>query len=313
MYNILLLGGTGFIGKNIIESFYSDKKCNLIVVSRDPNLLENPIFLGDNITVMIGSLLDSDFIENLIDDYKINVIIHLASSLIPSSPESAFFDGMNSIIIPTFKLIDFIANREIKFIFFSSGGTIYGNASFLIKETNSLNPINNYGFSKLIIENYIKFKSNSSRLNYIILRPSNVYGKYQSFDGNQGFISVAVNKIHYDKTIEIWGDGSVRREFMYVEDLADFIFYAIEHFENMPQNINVGLGHDYTINEYYNIIAKVVGYKGKFVHDLSKPVGMKQKLIDDTKLKAFGWHYKTSLEEGILKTYDYYRQEVIHD
>ena len=96
-------------------------------------------------------------------------------------------------------------------------------------------------------------------------------------------------------------------------DLADFIFYAIEHFENMPQNINVGLGHDYTINEYYNIIAKVVGYKGKFVHDLSKPVGMKQKLIDDTKLKAFGWHYKTSLDEGILKTYDYYRQEVIHD
>jgi len=68
----------------------------------------------------------------------------------------------------------------------------------------------------------------------------------------------------------------------------------------------VGLGTDYSINEYYQVVAKVVGFTGSFKHDLSKPVGMKQKLIDDQKLKEFGWKYKTALNDGIRKTYEYY-------
>ena len=78
----------------------------------------------------------------------------------------------------------------------------------------------------------------------------------------------------------------------------------------MPQNINVGLGHDYSIIDYYKIIANVIGYKGKFNHDMSKPTGVKQKLIDIKKLNKLGWSYKTSLELGIKKTYDYFLSEV---
>ncbi len=113
--------------------------------------------------------------------------------------------------------------------------------------------------------------------------------------------------------IDIWGDGEARREFMYAGDLAEFIFYAIEHFTAMPQNLNVGLGTDFTINEYYQRIAKVVGYPGTFKHDLSKPVGMRQKLIDDSQLKAFGWTHKTKLNDGIQKTIDFYLSEQKHD
>ena len=78
----------------------------------------------------------------------------------------------------------------------------------------------------------------------------------------------------------------------------------------MPQNINIGLGHDYSINDYYSEIARILGYKGKFSHDLTKPTGMKQKLIDDTKLKEFGWNSKTSLTEGLRKTIDYYKSKI---
>jgi GDP-L-fucose synthase len=78
----------------------------------------------------------------------------------------------------------------------------------------------------------------------------------------------------------------------------------------MPQNINVGLGYDYSINDYYSEIATVLNYKGKFSHDLTKPTGMKQKLIDDTKLKEFGWSSKTTLTEGLRKTIDYYRSKI---
>ena len=154
---------------------------------------------------------------------------------------------------------------------------------------------------------------------YKTVIPCNLYGKYDKFDPKHSHMLPAViKKIHEAKeknqdSLDIWGDGEARREFMYTEDLADFIYYALENFENMPQNINVGLGHDYTINEYYEVIAEVIGYKGTFMHDLSKPVGMRQKLIDDTKLQTFGWQHKTTLKEGIEKIYEYYKKEVVND
>ena len=108
--------------------------------------------------------------------------------------------------------------------------------------------------------------------------------------------------------VVVWGDGSARREFMYTEDLADFIFYAIDNFKKMPQNINVGLGRDYTIKEYYNAIAKEVQFTGGFIYDVSKPIGMKQKLVDISKLNDFGWQSKTSLEKGIKNTIQFYKE-----
>ena len=100
---------------------------------------------------------------------------------------------------------------------------------------------------------------------------------------------------------------------MYAGDFANFVYYAINNFEAMPQNINVGIGHDYTVNEYYQKIADIVGYKGELTHDLSKPIGMQQKLIDNTKLKEFGWKYQTTLEQGVQKTYEYLLNKVAHD
>ena len=97
---------------------------------------------------------------------------------------------------------------------------------------------------------------------------------------------------------------------MYAADIADFIYYAVENFVKMPQNINVGLGLDCSIIEYYKIIADVIGYKGKFNYDISKPTGMKKKLIDNKRLNNFGWSHQTSLELGIKKTYDYFLNEV---
>ena len=150
---------------------------------------------------------------------------------------------------------------------------------------------------------------------YKTVIPCNLYGKYDKFDPEHShMIPAVIRKINNAKekdleSIDIWGDGLARREFMYAADFADFVYYAIDNFESMPQNINVGLGHDYTINEYYQKIANAVGYQGSFTHDLSRPTGMQQKLIDDTKLKAFGWQYQTTLGQGIKKTYDYFLSE----
>ena len=152
--------------------------------------------------------------------------------------------------------------------------------------------------------------------NYKTVIPCNLYGKYDKFHPkNSHMIPAVISKIHNAKLsnaseISIWGDGNSRREFMYAEDLADFIFYALTNFDKMPQNINVGLGHDFSINEYYSEIAKLLDYKGEFSHDLTKPTGMKQKLIDDTKLKEFGWKSRITLTEGLSKTIDYYKSKI---
>jgi GDP-L-fucose synthase len=109
-----------------------------------------------------------------------------------------------------------------------------------------------------------------------------------------------------EKSVEIWGDGTARREFMYAGDLATAIVRSIKNFDSLPSFMNVGLGHDYTINEYYQAAAEVVGYTGSFVHDLSKPVGMARKLVSIQRQRDWGWTANTDLKSGIEKTYEFY-------
>ena len=106
--------------------------------------------------------------------------------------------------------------------------------------------------------------------------------------------------------VEIWGDGTARREFMYAPDLADAVLRAANDITTCPEVTNIGLGHDFTINEYYKEVADVIGWTGKFTHDLKRPVGMKQKLCDTSRAIEWGWRAPTSLRTGIEKTYEFY-------
>ncbi len=116
-------------------------------------------------------------------------------------------------------------------------------------------------------------------------------------------------KLHGEKYVEIWGDGSARREFMFASDLTHFIWSNLDNFNNIPNLMNVGLGYDFDIKEYYQTIAEVIGYSGEFIYDLSKPIGMKQKLVDISLQKKLNWAPKYSLKEGIKITYDYFLKQ----
>ncbi|SDZ78750.1 GDP-L-fucose synthase family protein [Microbulbifer marinus] len=183
--------------------------------------------------------------------------------------------------------------------------------------TGELEPTNEgYALAKSACARLCEYiNREDDRFVYKTVIPCNLYGRYDKFDPRHShMIPAVIRKLSEAarddvESIDIWGDGLARREFMYAADLADFIFYAIRNLESMPQNINVGLGEDYSINEYYRAIAEVVGYSGDFVHDLSKPVGMRQKLIDDTNLNEFGWRHNTSLVEGLRLTYQYFLEE----
>ena len=150
---------------------------------------------------------------------------------------------------------------------------------------------------------------------YKTLIPCNIYGRYDKFDPSHShLISAIIHKIHQAKkngqeNVEIWGDGTARREFMYAGDLSDVILRSINHFDTLPSYMNVGLGYDYSINEYYQTAADIMGYTGSFVHDLTKPVGMARKLVDVARQKAWGWSAGYDLRSGIEATYNYYLKE----
>ena len=109
-----------------------------------------------------------------------------------------------------------------------------------------------------------------------------------------------------NNVVEIWGTGEARREFMFVEDLIDFITWSIDNYDQLPNLMNIGLGHDYRITEYYQAIAEVIGFTGDFTYDLSKPEGMRRKLCSIQKQSQLGWEPKHSLKEGLEKTYQFY-------
>lgn len=151
---------------------------------------------------------------------------------------------------------------------------------------------------------------------YKTLIPCNLYGRYDKFDpAHSHLIPAVIRKIHEAKvagapTVEIWGDGLARREFMDAADLADAVLRHVEHGDSAPELMNIGLGHDHTINEYYAAVAAVVGWQGEFVHDLNRPVGMRQKLVDTRRQTAWGWAPRISLQDGIARCYEYFLDKV---
>ncbi|MDH1109307.1 GDP-L-fucose synthase [Pseudomonas otitidis] len=177
-----------------------------------------------------------------------------------------------------------------------------------------LEPTNEgYALAKITTARLCEYVARESKgLHYKTLIPCNIYGRYDKFNpAHSHLIPAIIHKLYVamqkkHNTVDIWGDGLARREFMYCGDLADAVVHALRNFDTLPTTMNVGVGRDHSINEYYEAAATVVGYKGNFVHDLSKPVGMARKLVSIDRLQAWGWQARHTLIDGIERTYQYY-------
>ena len=222
--NILFIGGAGFIGSSLVKQFLTNEKYNVFVV--EPEFANVSRLDGLNVKIYREALGNIDKVEKILIGNKIDIVVHLVSTLIPGSGYDDFNNEFKNMIFPSIKLMEICAKENIKFVYFSSGGTIYGNRSTMLPfvETDEMAPISYYGWSKQMMENSILFKNRTEKLKYLIVRPSNPYGHGQNLHGKQGLVAVAIGKILEDKPVEVWGDGAAIRDYIYIDDLAK-VFY----------------------------------------------------------------------------------------
>jgi GDP-L-fucose synthase len=178
--------------------------------------------------------------------------------------------------------------------------------------TGPLEPTNQwYAVAKIAGIKMCQAYARQYGFNAISVMPTNLYGPGDNFDLQTSHVLPALlRKLHTakengDAEVTVWGSGTPRREFLYVDDLADALLFLMERYDS-PEIINVGCGEDITIAELAQLIAEIVGYRGALVFDRSKPDGTPRKLLDVSKARALGWQAKTALAAGIRATYDWY-------
>lgn len=299
---VLLTGGSGMVGRNVAE-FRAASDWNVVAPS------SRELDLRD-------ARATADFVQRL----KPDVVIHAAGRVggiqaniaAPVDFLVTNLDlGRNIVMAARAAGVRRLINLGSSCMYPREAANPLHEASVLQGE---LEPTNEgYALAKIAIARLCQYISRETpEFAYKTLIPCNLYGPHDKFDPKHSHLVPAIiHKVHTARMqqlpeVEIWGDGTARREFMFAGDLADAIWRAVETFETLPDMMNVGVGRDHSVNDYYRIAAQVIGWQGRFVHDTSKPAGMRQKLVSVERQTAWGWAPRTGLEEGIRTTYQHY-------
>ena len=298
--NVLVLGGNGFIGSHIVDRLLLEGHM-VRVLSHSPEKYRKPI---PEVEYHISSFENTTSLVKALEG--IDIVYHLISTTLPSTSNQDLVFDIESNLITTVQLLNLMKNSGVsRIVFLSSGGTVYGVPEMSpIPETHPKNPICSYGVVKLAIENYLQMFQSLYDIDALILRVSNPYGEHQGFSSFQGVIGTFLRKVMEQETVEIWGDGSVVRDFIYIKDLADFCVKAGTSNKTGIYNIGSGLG--YSINDIVSSISKITGVSIAPVYKSSRSYDVPISILDVSKAyEAFNWKAETSLNTGINQTWDW--------
>jgi UDP-glucose 4-epimerase len=299
MRKILVLGGLGFIGSNIIEKLLSEND-NTILVFDFPGV-KNPF--EDKVFMYYGDFDNEEGLERIFKTHKIDIVIHLISTTVPFESNSNISYDIEANLLPSIKLLNLCVKHNVgKIIFFSSGGTVYGIVNQeKIPENHPTNPISSHGIIKLTIEKYIQLYHYLYGINFLIVRPGNAFGPYQKSE-KQGVINVFLRKIIRGEKLIIRGDGESVRDYIYVKDLAWIINELIN--KNINNTIvNIGSGIGLSVNELLSIIKKFAA-PFEFEYIVGAKEDIPRIVLNINKLASLIDINLTSNEIGILETYN---------
>jgi len=291
---VLVLGGNGFIGSHVVDHLLA-AGCKVRVFDRTP---EHYRALIAGVEYHMASFHDVPALAEALEE--VDVVCHLISTTVPSTSNLDPISDIDGNLINTLRLLQLMVQKGVsRIVYLSSGGTVYGMPQVLpIPESHSLNPVCSYGVIKVAIENYLHMFHHLHGLEYCVLRASNPYGERQGHTGVQGVIGTFCAKILDGAPIEIWGDGSVVRDFIYVGDLAELNTRAC-----MSRNsgvFNVGSGKGHSVNQIIDVLKSIssqpvqVNYRDSRSYDVPKVV------LDISRAQSrFDWRPVVELETGI--------------
>jgi UDP-glucose 4-epimerase len=296
--NILLLGGGGFIGTALARRL-CENNFNVHILSKHFPARE----IEPNMIFYQGNLDDKKILERVLPECR--TVVHLASSTTPGSSSRQPALEADKNITPTLRFLDILQGYEnVHIIFVSSGGTLYGNPeSTPVNETHPLNPLSFHGAGKVALETFLRTFSNLPEKNTSIVRPSNVYGPGQSLRSGFGVIRTMLEHVRRGTVMEIWGDGTSVRDFLYIDDMLSALIRLID-FPNDNNTYNVGSGIGYSLNQLKEIIESVCGKKVPAIYRPSRKTDVKTIILDSSRLRnKTKWHPMVSLEEGVELTW----------
>lgn len=304
MESFLFLGGAGFIGSNLIRTLIGLKD-DIKVYVLEPPFANISRLDGMDVQVFRGTLQDMDFVQTIIDANKIDTVIHLVSTIIPGSNFEDYKREYQTVIFPSIELMQLCAKRGIKFVYFSSGGTIYGNRTSTVpfKETDLMAPISYYGWSKQMMENGIHYVHRTEGLKYLILRPSNPYGHGQNIHAKQGLIAVAIGKLLTGEPITVWGDGSSVRDYIYIDDLSKVVCQLLQK-DIHNTTLNIGSNEGHSINDIIAHLKEIAEEEVNVKYVASRKADVANMILDTTKLKEYVHFEPTPLKAGMKAFYE---------
>jgi len=310
MRNLLVLGGFGFIGTNLLK--YIDNNLlnsyNVIVFDKFSSHSKGITFECIS-KVYEGDFSDELIIERIFVENKIDLVLHLLSSTVPVNSRNAKYDVMTNLI-PTLGLLSIMDYHHVKdIVYMSSGGAVYGDIlAGKHKEDDAVYPKSSYGVVKLAVEKYLLSYSELFGFNSLILRLSNPYGPYH-YNMQQGICNVALKKALMEETIQIWGTGEGRKDYIYIDDVCSIIFKLISQGVKTDV-INLGNGNTLSVNEIVDGVKSFIPeIKVEHINDTLLDVTDFE--LDISKMINYIGDFQfTDFNTGINNTYEWIKKSI---
>lgn len=306
---ILIFGGGGFIGSTIADRLLATG--HMLRIFERPRVQPYRSFAQhESVEWMAGDLSSMHDVAAAMQG--VDAVMHMVSTTLPkNSNDDPVYDVQSNVVGSLHILNAMITNGVRSIVFISSGGTVYGNPRYIpIDELHPTDPIVSYGITKLTIEKYLKMYEHLHGIKAITLRVANPYGERQRVETAQGAVTVFLHKVLSDVPIEIWGDGSVTRDYIHVSDVAEAFCRAV-HYTGDQRVFNISSGTGTSLNQLVAAIEAVLGKAIQRRYLPGRPFDVPVSVLsNDLARQELDWAPLVSMEEGIARTATWMKREL---